>query len=85
MMVVRSPVRQALYYLILASGKIIRASWLVQEKDEEASVVEKFLSVLKLWEHLVFGDAEYELAKQCRIKLRRPAQFPLEQDIETIR
>ena len=80
-----SGLKQALYYLILASAKIIRASWLVQEKDEEASEVEKFLSVLKMYEHLVFGDAEYELAKQRRIKLRRPAQFPLEQDIETIR
>ena len=38
---------EAPYYLILSSGKIITATFLLQEKNEEANEVEKIIAILK--------------------------------------
>ena len=82
---IKAGLKLSLYYVLLASAKIMRATCLIQDKDSEASELEKFIAVLKIWKNLVFTDAEYELGKQRQIRLRRPAQFPLESDIQMIR
>ena len=77
--------KQNLYYLLLRSAKVLKASLLVQKKDEQASDIEKFVSVLELWEDILFGDATYALNNNKQVNLRKPGKLPLEADIEKLR
>ena len=44
-----------------------------------------FLSVMELSKDYIFADASYNLNKNRQIKLRKPNQLPLEQDITAMR
>lgn len=74
-----------LYFLIKNATKITKGSLLCSRRDEEASEVEKFVTVLELNHQLMFGDAHYEIHKNRQVRLRRPEELPLETDIQKLR
>ena len=44
------------------------------------------MEVLKLNQQLIFGDAHYEINKKiCQVRLKRPAELPLEANVEKLR
>ena len=43
------------------------------------------ISVLELNQHLIFGDAHYEIQKHRQVRLRRPEELPLEEEIDKLR
>ena len=81
----KSGLKQALYYLIKAAVKAMKGTFLIANKDRHARALDDFVSVLELSKDLVFGDATYHLNKDRQIRLRKPAQLPLETDVESLR
>ena len=75
----------ALAYILKTAGKIIKASLLMEDKDEEASEIDKFVDVLNLNNNYIFGDAQYLLNKGRQIKLRKPDTLPQETDVQMVR
>jgi hypothetical protein len=75
----------SLFYLIKKMAKIVKASYLVKNLDNEAAEVDRFLEVLALNESIIFGDAIYAINKGRQTKLRRPEQLPGDDDVQTLR
>lgn len=47
--------------------------------------MDKFVKVLDMHQHIMFGDAAYAMNKVRQEKLRRPQEEPLEEDIQKLR
>ena len=77
--------KYGLYYLIRNSALIWKATFLVKEKDDDAKDMENFLAVFNLWKDYIFGDATYHLNRSRQIKLRKPTNLPLEEDVAAMR
>ena len=74
--------KTALYYLIKKFAGIIKGSYLMENNDEQASEVDKFLDVLASNKKLLFGDAGYVLNKNQQVNLRRSQALPSEADVD---
>ncbi|XP_030840614.1 uncharacterized protein LOC115923643 [Strongylocentrotus purpuratus] len=74
-----------LYFVLKKASKITKASFLVSRLDEDASEIDKFVEILDLNQNLIFGDAHYEIQKNRQVRLRKPAELPLEADIEALK
>ncbi|XP_033101539.1 uncharacterized protein LOC117104801 [Anneissia japonica] len=82
---VKAGLKSGLYYLLKSTSKILKAIYLVEEKDELSDDVDKFISLLELNHNFVFGDATYSINQQRQIRLRRPEALPLEDDVKNLR
>ncbi|KAK6476632.1 hypothetical protein HHUSO_G23081 [Huso huso] len=67
------------------TAKIMKATYLIEDQDQKAEGIDKFVSILNMRWPSVFGDAEYAVVKSGQEKLRKPAQLPFESDIERVR
>ena len=65
---VKPGLKIALAYVLKTASKIMKASFLMDDKDEEAAEIDKFVAVLNLNHNYVFGDAQYLLQKGRQIK-----------------
>ncbi|XP_071958628.1 uncharacterized protein [Antedon mediterranea] len=81
----KAGLKSGLYYLIRRACLIIKGTHLEQERDTDASEVDKFLDVLKLNEDFVFGDASYQQNQNRQKNLRKPTVLPLENDVQKLR
>lgn len=72
-----------LYFVLKKANKINKASFLVSRLDEDASEIDKFVEILDLNTNLIFGDVHYEIQKNRQVRLRKPAELPLEADIHS--
>ena len=68
----------SLCYLLKKLCKIVKGSFLMNDRDNDANEIDKFLEVFSLNENLIFGDATNTLNNQRHKKLRRPEQLPTE-------
>ena len=73
---VKPGLKIALAYVLKTASKIMKASFLMDDKDEEAAGIDKFVADLNLNHNYVFGDAQYLLQKGRQIKLRKPGILP---------
>ena len=77
--------KHGLQYAIISAVKILKAVAFTKGSDDEASQLEKFQSVFKLWENTIFGDAVLKLKRSSDTKARKPQELPVEEDIKKLR
>ena len=82
---IKPGLKQNLFYLIKRTAKILKGIFLTQKRDDQADEVDKFVSILEMFEDYIFGDATYELNKNKNVRLRKPSQLPDEDDVKTVR
>ena len=81
----KAGLKTAYYYLLKKFAKVVKASFLVRDDDEKAAEIDKFLEVLALNQHIVFGDATYVLNQNRQSRLRRPESLPSEEDVTKLK
>jgi len=64
---------------------VVTIGYLLSKDDSSAAEADKFLHVLSLHYNFLFVDAIYHINKNHQTKLRRPAELPLESDIEKVK
>lgn len=74
-----------IFYLVIKAGDILKASYLVQRRDEEADELDRFLKLFRANELTVFGSARWQLSRNQQMKLRLPEQLPREEDVQKMR
>ena len=82
---VKSGLKSSLYWLLKSSSKILKALYLIEDADQQADNIDTFVSILELNKNYMFGDAIYKVNQQRQIRLRRPEELPVEDDIKQIR
>ena len=82
---IKAGLKLALGYMLVKIAKTMKGHYFINNMDEKADDVDKFMSVLKLKWTTLFGDAEYKVDKDRNTRLRKPAALPVEDDIKTIR
>ena len=80
----KSGLKIALFYLVKKASKIVKASYLVKRDDIAAAEVGMFVEVLNMNYNFLFGDALYNLNTTRNVKLRKPAQLPLQSDVQAL-
>lgn len=81
----KSGLKAELFYLIKASCKALKGSFLVSNQDNFARAIDDFMSVMELSRNYIFAEATYRLNKNRQVKLRKPNQLPLEEDVQNVR
>ena len=82
---IKPGLKMSLFYLLKSSAKILKATYLVQENDDQALEIDKFVAILDLNHNYIFGDAIYGINKSKQTKLRKPEVMPLEADVKKMR
>ncbi|XP_030844967.1 uncharacterized protein LOC115925389 [Strongylocentrotus purpuratus] len=82
---VKAGLKLALYYLLKRTSKILRGMFLIDDEDDKANDIAKWVTVFETSKDMIFGDAEYSLSKTREEKLRRPEQQPEEEDLRKVR
>ena len=82
---IKAGLKQNLFYLIKRAAKVLKALYLSEANDSDASETDKFVSVLEMWEDFIFGDATYQLNKNKNVKSRKPSELPVEEDVIAFR
>jgi len=82
---VKAGLKTALYYLLQNFAKVLKGSYLINDEDDRAEEIDKFLQILALNHNLVFGDAAYILNKNRQMKLRCPESLPSEDDVAKLK
>ena len=82
---IKSGLKLSFYYLLKKLAKVIKIGYLMSKDDSSAAEVDKFVDVLSLHYNFLFGDAIYQINKNRETKLHRPAEMPLESDIEKVK
>ncbi|PIK51101.1 hypothetical protein BSL78_12013 [Apostichopus japonicus] len=78
--------KSGLYYLLLKSAKILKATYLMDGMDEKASEFDMFCEVFQLNKDFIFGDATIDALNRNRQEnLRKPEALPLEADLKKIK
>lgn len=77
--------KSTLYYFIKKVSKVVKTTCLVKKEDAAAAEIDKFIAVLELNHHYLFGDATYAINKNRQVKLRKPEELLLEEDMQTLR
>ena len=83
---VKYGLKNNLYYLLLNAANFLKGSFL-EKKGEESSAdeMERFITVLKMNQNLLFGDAKYFINKARQERLRLPSRTPQEEDIHKLK
>ncbi len=82
---IKAGLKLSLYYLLKSASKILKGTFYIQDQDDLAEGIDKFVAVLEFNYHAVFGDASHALFKQREEKLRLPSNQPLEEDIKKLK
>ena len=62
--------KASLYYLLKTMAKIVKGTFIVNDEDDKATEIDKFVVVLELNHASLFGDA-YKINLSRQTKLRR--------------
>ena len=82
---VKGGAKTLLQYTLINAAKAFKAHAFLSDNKEEVDVFEKFLSILKIFENVLFGDGRYQLEINKQKKLKLPTELPLEEDMEALR
>lgn len=77
--------KYSLKNLIKNMCDIVKGSYLISNEDSKAAEIDKFLDVLHLFRHTIFGPATYLLNRNRQENLRRPEQLPDEGDVSQLK
>ncbi|PIK36317.1 hypothetical protein BSL78_26845 [Apostichopus japonicus] len=78
----KAGLKLGIYYLLKSAAKIMKGTYLIDDQDNLAEDVDKFVQVLELSNNFLFGDATYKINQQRQVKLRKPDVLPLESDVK---
>ena len=81
----KAGLKSSLNYLIKRFAKMCKGVHLINDRDEEAEEIDKFLSVFQLHYNSLFADATYALNRNRQVKLRRPESLPSDEDVNKLR
>ena len=82
---IKAGLKQAIYYLLKTAAKIIKGTFYIEDRDDLAEQIDRFVAVLELNKETIFGDASYVLTKNREEKLRLPCSQPLDDDIMKVK
>ena len=80
----KAGLKSSLNFLIRRFGKVCKGIHLVNDSDEKAEGIDKFLAVFGLHYHSLFADATYALNRNRQVKLRRPENLPSDEDVNPL-
>ena len=81
----KAGLKQNFLYLLKRVAKVLICLDLEKFDKKGSEEISYFLKLLELWEDFIFGDAVYQSNKNREVKLRRPHNLPLEEDVIKIR
>ena len=81
----RAALKLNLRYLIKNSATILKGHHLINNSDDKAKEVDRFLDVFQMKRFILFGDAEYKIKKNRQLKLKKPGEMPNEEDLQKLR
>ena len=79
---IKAGLKLGLYYLIKASVKIVKATFLIKDNEHDARILDNFLCIFELLKDTIFIDALYQANKDRQIRLQKPASLPLKADVQ---
>nr|XP_047132039.1 uncharacterized protein LOC124811030 isoform X2 [Hydra vulgaris] len=82
---IKSGLKSGIYYLLKDSAEKCMGYYLKTNRDDLSKEVSNFLYIFGLMKDEIFSDAVYDLNKRRNEKHKKPAQLPMEEDIQTIR
>lgn len=82
---IKASLRNSLYYYLNNFALSVKGYFLISKMDLESRHVEEFLTVLKLFKDSIFGESQKVVHKNRMLKSRRPANLPLEDDVQLLR
>jgi len=82
---VKAGLKVSIKFLIGNAAKILEGLLFNDKKDNEALVISSFLSVFKLLDHQLFGNAYYKINKTRLRQNRKPKELPLQDDLTMVR
>ena len=82
---IKAGLKHCLYYLLKTASRIVKVLYILDNDDEAANGVDKFVSLFEMNHNFIFGDASYQINNARESKLRRPAERPLENDMSILR
>ena len=81
----KAGLKLCLGYVIKRLAKVLKAQYLIDDKDIMAQSVDNFLTVLEIQWPYVFGDAESKVVIKRQEKLRKPAHLAPEEELVKLR
>ena len=82
---IKAGLKQNIYYLLKRAASVLQELMLEEGNNDLVSDLRKFVSLLELWEDIIFGDAVYETNKRRKTALQKPKKLPDEGDLRKIR
>nr|XP_054772048.1 uncharacterized protein LOC129280013 [Lytechinus pictus] len=82
---IKAGLKHCLYYLLKTASRIVKVLYILDNDDEAAIGVDKFVSLFEMNHNFIFGNASYQINNARESKLRRPAERPLENDMSILR
>ena len=82
---IKAGLKHSLYYAIRNAALIWKGNFLIKGQDNYSKEMDDFLTVLALLKEYVFGDASYHINRSRQVKLRKPDQLPVEEDVRKLR
>ena len=74
----------ALYYQLKQLAKTMKGKSLMENSDTKALHFTDFMAILEHFKEVIFADATCQTYQRRQVRLRRPGELPLEQDIEKL-
>ena len=82
---IKSGFKLSCYYLLLSAAKYFRAQFLQEDNLENSTLVENFISVLKMNEKIYFSDSRVALDQKRQRFARKPKSMPIKEDMLLLR
>lgn len=82
---VKPGLKSGLFYSIKTTAQILKAVRLMDGNDEGAAEIDKFVAVFDMMKDFIFGDAIYQVNYNRQVKLRKPSELPLDEDVAKVR
>ena len=82
---IKSGLKVGVQNLLKTTSKILKGLHLMNDEDEKAADIDKFVTLLELNQDYIFGDAVYAANQVREAKLRRSKSLPEEKDIQKVK
>ena len=81
----KAGLKHRLQYALISAAKTLRALAYTDGKEDEAKEIEKFQSIFKMWEDIIFRDSTLKLQTTVDRKEKKPAELLVEEDLSKLR
>ena len=80
----KSGLKISILNLLKLTSKLLVGYFLMKNQDDQADKVKDFVTVLKLFEEELFGDAYYDTNFRKNVKDRKPINLPNDNDVKIL-